>query len=57
MCLCCKLKSLHVVMAAESNMLKKQAVLILFMLRADIHLIVLVVSVSNVTSIKKAYPS
>lgn len=57
MCLCCKLKSLHVVMAAESNMLKKQAVLILFMLRADIHLIVLVVNVSNVTSIKKAYPS
>lgn len=57
MCLCCKLKSLHVVMAAESNMLKKQTVLILFMLRADIHLIVLVVSVSNVTSIKKAYPS
>lgn len=53
MCLCCRLKSLHVVMAAESNMLKKQTALILFMLRADVHLIMLVVNVSNVTSSRK----
>lgn len=45
---------MHVVMAAESNMLKKQTALILFMLRADVHLIMLVVNVSNVISIKEA---